>query len=203
MGYVLALIAFIVGFLGVITSVVMLIISVIKRSGKKKIWGVAAGSCFGLFVIAAVLSPTSGDNKLGEQQRSTTLSATPTLAANVGKSVVSPVPLGLPLTYQNEELTVVKFRRISDSAIVTVRWRNLGNADHKEFLSVSNFRIVGRNKKIYGGLFETESRTLKAGEYLGGSNVIGDISVAVDAKDTDLVLMWHAGLGTERYFKLE
>jgi hypothetical protein len=58
----------IISFLGFFICIIMIIISAIKKNGKVKKWGIGIASCFIIFIVAAIVTP-SKDEKLTNTQK--------------------------------------------------------------------------------------------------------------------------------------
>lgn len=169
------------------------------------------------FVILGILATTlCGLCAVGTKETLERALATATPASKLGgESRLNPVPVGSPLRYGNQQLTVIGSRKTNALGywkaaenktylVVTVALECLAAADATCHYGPIDFRIVGSKGKIYDSWFgpETES-PLRSGEIFGGSSVRGDLVQEIDEDEGDLVLIWSAGLGISRYFVVE
>lgn len=135
-----------------------------------------------------------------------------TSASSVGGTRYNPVPVGQPLKYKSQELTVLDAWEepytgfFSDEydrwVYVRLQVTFLQDPNDTDHISQFDFRLVGSSGKISDNLEAAPDDGLPYGEYFGGSTIEGNIRAEVMEGDTDFVLIWQAGIGVSKYFSL-
>lgn len=136
----------------------------------------------------------------------------------LGLTRANPAPLGQPVVNdQRVECTVLlvergvtlEFEQPSEDTefiVITLRLRNLGPTDTTKRYNSTDFRVVGSRGVIYDRMFflSTLDNALGSGEFFGGAEVTGKITQEVGIGESDLILIWAPGPGSNAgYLSLE
>jgi len=195
----------IIGMLATIAGIVLLIIALVRKSG----WGVARSLAILvvgiiLFFVGVFTSPTPEG-------------VSPTPPSEVGKSRLNPVPFGSSLTYGDQRVTVLGSQQSAEIGwstpdegnvylAVKIKVDFLGDSLKSQRLRRSDFEVVGNSGYIYKpDLFvDTETPLIEGyyGDYYGGATTSGDLVYEIKQNETNMVLIWHCGLVTDRFLEI-
>lgn len=193
----------IIGMLATIAGIVLLIIALVRKRG----WGVARS--LAILVVGIILFFVGVF---------TTPSETLPPTSDVGKSRLNPVPFESSLTYDDQRVTVLSSQRLTQIGtgwladtpkegyiylVVKLKIDFLGDPSQIHHLYEWDFDVVGDSGYVYEyeWLVDTDT-SLEGGDFYGGATTSGDLVYEIKQTETNMVLIWHCGLVTDRFLEI-
>jgi len=208
----------IIGFLAAIAGIVLLIIALVRKRG----WGVArsvallaAGGI--MFVVGVVMTPSPESVSPGIPSETLPTPEAPP-PSEIGKSRFNPVPFGSSLTYGDQRVTVLSSQRLTQIGtgwladtskeghiylVVKLKIDFLGDPSKIHHLYEWDFDVVGDSGYVYKYEWLVDTDTpLKGGDFYGGATASGDLPYEISQDETNMVLVWHCGLASDRFLEI-
>jgi len=208
---------FLIGCLAFLAGIVMLLIALVRKRG----WGVVRALVLGgvgivLVIVGIVVGISEEAGKPETITPATPVTPTApktTEVAEAGKSRTNPIPVGSALTYGDQRVTVLSSERVNQIGwhtastgkiylIVKLKVDFLGDPSRTHHLYASDFDVVGNTGHVYEYEWIDTDTPLKKGEFYGGATTSGDLVYEIDQIETNMVLIWHCGLVTDRYLQV-
>ena len=204
-----------IGILAILAGVVLFVWALVRKRG----WGVVRALALGgTGIVLVIVGIVVGIGEVAEETETVTPAGSETsVVTAVGKSRLNPVPVGSALTYDDQRVTVLGSQRLTQIGtgwladtpkegdiylVVQLKIDFLGDASRTHRLYKSDFDVVGDSAYVYEYEWIDTDTPLKSGEFYGGASTSGDLVYEIDQTETNMVMIWHVGLVTDRYLQV-